>query len=892
MRGVIRGAYLVPILGLITGLPTASIGFADSAPSPPIATQPTVVVTVPGGLSGALFGQILEATFEVFTPPTESYQVRSGDTVCSILRARNYPPPCMPIVRALYRINPGLDQHADNLSPGELMSLPLFEVKPNRATASVPASTQSESQAETAEDVRLELEKTAKSAYAYFAGFASYKMSIPTLTGEQSVAIKTKLSTIPQLDAQVLNSESEAPAVLASRPGKVRPYLWKAKVESEAAAQAALSELYLALFNTGRLATRTEPFLAEDTYPSRILVRLEAWFGQPTLALDSILCDLNPNVCKRQKKPARLKDASDLFHQVAGFEPSPGVWSAKVGDAIVVPDVRIQGARTVSFLSTTQLQGKKKTISGQSSSEACAPNQSPCASFSAVAASEEIRRGVIVYDAAKSGDEESVSEKGEKTVVTIPILKADLLLAEQPLPAFSEIEHEPSYSFVDQEYKRLVNAIGQRLIAGTEISVQSNADEAGFDLDAWLKSINLVAPLDVNAHPVTIGVIDENIELHCAFSSAKMVGPGAPTTPLAPCTASPPTSQFIDLPEVTHGTHVLGMLAAHGDFVGLLDGMSWPQFYVRQYDSRQLGPAVVEALGNDLKAAVLHFDASVFNISWTYPIANTSDVIDGVIKQLDDRALFVVAAGNEELDADHEECVVFPACLAHLRSNVIAVVAVRKNPASAKFELLKESNFGAEHFDIAAPAENILSTVGVDQYGHKSGTSQAAPIVTAAAAYLFAKGRVSPQKVRQRLIYTSQIEPTLLDSVKGGVIDVAAALNTEFAFVRQKNGCSFRGRLLSADPDEVEIKLLESGSKMNVTLMFGVRRLYYRDDSDSYVILFNKRGDLKRETNATLPDASLQFENVTLADQKCSSPERTFRKVPLSDIADYIAAEE
>jgi hypothetical protein len=622
-------------------------------------------------------------------------------------------------------------------------------------------------------------------------------------------------------------------------------------------------------------------------------VRLEAWFGQPTLALDSILCDLNPNVCKRQKKPARLKDASDLFNQVAGFEPSSGIWSAKVGDAIVVPDVRIQGARTVSFLSTTQLQGRKKTLSGQSSSEACAPNQSPCASFSAVAASEEIRKGVIVYDAAKSGEQESASEKGEKTVVTIPILKADLLLAEQPLPSFSEIEREPSYSFVDEEYKRLVNAIGQRLIAGTEISVQSNPDEAGFDSDAWLKSINLVAPPDVKTHPVTIGVIDENIELHCAFSSAKMVGPGAPTQPLAPCAASASASQFIDLPEVTHGTHVLGMLAAHGGSVGLLDGMSWPQFYVRQYDSRQMGPAVVEALGNDLKAAVLHFDASVFNISWTYPIANTSDVIDGVIKQLDDRALFVVAAGNEELDADHEECVVFPACLAHLRSNVIAVVAVSKDPASGKFELLKESNYGAEHFDIAAPAANILSTVGVDQYGHKSGTSQAAPIVTAAAAYLFAKGRVSPQKVRQRLIYTAQIEPTLINSVKGGVIDVATAVNTDSAFVREKNGCSFRGSLLSVDPDDIEVKLPDNSSRMNVSVASNLKRVYYRKDSDSYIILFNKHGDLKREINATLPTATFRFDKITdLNIANCSDPERTVRAVALSDIADYIAAEE
>jgi phage tail protein X len=166
----IKGACLVLVPALVTGLLTASVAFADPASSPPSTTQPTVVVTVPGGLSGALFGQILEATFEVFTPPTENYQVRSGDTVCSILRARNYPPPCMPIVRALYRLNPGLEQHAENLSSGESISLPLFEVTANRATASVPASTRSESQAATAEDVRLESEKTAKSAYAYFGG--------------------------------------------------------------------------------------------------------------------------------------------------------------------------------------------------------------------------------------------------------------------------------------------------------------------------------------------------------------------------------------------------------------------------------------------------------------------------------------------------------------------------------------------------------------------------------------------------------------------------------------------------------------------------------------------------------------------------------------------------
>ncbi|MBX3019553.1 MAG: S8 family serine peptidase [Bdellovibrionaceae bacterium] len=91
--------------------------------------------------------------------------------------------------------------------------------------------------------------------------------------------------------------------------------------------------------------------------------------------------------------------------------------------------------------------------------------------------------------------------------------------------------------------------------------------------------------------------------------------------------------------------------------------------------------------------------------------------------------LFVAAAGNERSNSDHHKY--YPADYG--LDNIISVTAI-----DPKTEVLSSSNYGVETVDLAAPGQNILSTLPGSNYGYMTGTSQATAFVTGAAVLVMA----------------------------------------------------------------------------------------------------------------------------------------------------------
>lgn len=149
------------------------------------------------------------------------------------------------------------------------------------------------------------------------------------------------------------------------------------------------------------------------------------------------------------------------------------------------------------------------------------------------------------------------------------------------------------------------------------------------------------------------------------------------------------------------------------------------------------------------------------------------------------KTLFVAAAGND--GEDLKERRIYPASLGgEERLNLITVGSVDSNGLLSNF-----SNFGA-NVDLAAPGCNITSWI--DGEGPKvsiSGTSQAAPLVTFAAALLLSKSPASmPRAIKNRLIYSGDLirDKASRAKVWSGVrlaIPKALFVNDDFVFVRE-----------------------------------------------------------------------------------------------------------
>ena len=219
--------------------------------------------------------------------------------------------------------------------------------------------------------------------------------------------------------------------------------------------------------------------------------------------------------------------------------------------------------------------------------------------------------------------------------------------------------------------------------------------------------------------------------------------------------------------EDNHGTHGLGTIAASANngagVSGLVRGSHIKVMVLKVLGGEKgtgTTSSVIEAIryaeANGASICNLSFGGSQHDPALYAAMAGSS-------------MLFVAAAGNEGTNND-----VLPSYPASYNlTNLISV-------ANLSFDgtLHATSNTGAVSVDLAAPGTYILSTITGSRYAYMTGTSMAAPMVTAAAAMVYSYfDAASLSAVCEILLSTA--EP--LDSLKGltatgGMLDLAAAL--------------------------------------------------------------------------------------------------------------------
>lgn len=208
----------------------------------------------------------------------------------------------------------------------------------------------------------------------------------------------------------------------------------------------------------------------------------------------------------------------------------------------------------------------------------------------------------------------------------------------------------------------------------------------------------------------------------------------------------------------SHGTHVAGTAGAVSNETGVL-GVA-PEVMLHSvkvlgddggtYDTVAAGIEASTDAGHDIQ-----------NMSFG---GGDSNLVRDAMQYAATRGVVMVAAAGN--DGSCDECVIFPASA----DETIAVSATDENDDLASF-----SSTGPE-VDLAAPGVDVLSTIPDNRYGYASGTSMAAPHVSAAAAVLIASG-VSDRKDVHTLLTDSADDIGLSGSEQGaGRLNVANAV--------------------------------------------------------------------------------------------------------------------
>ena len=291
---------------------------------------------------------------------------------------------------------------------------------------------------------------------------------------------------------------------------------------------------------------------------------------------------------------------------------------------------------------------------------------------------------------------------------------------------------------------------------------------------------------------------------HCALQDARIQVHNVNTFPDA--TRVPCGTRSDAVKNRDHGTHVAGIIGARYTGTGLLGINPEARIETHELDLNgwQNDSGYVARVARQIDDMFRRTDPKpprVFNMSWKYTYQSAGDdPIATIIGKYEDRAAFVIAAGNDATDKSHL-CDVRPACLDY--NNVISVVAVDQSQIPQKWQISDKegTNFGPK-FTVTAPGDRILSSLRDNGFGQLSGTSQAAPIVAGVVSLMFAeRPELIPVDVKRRLIYSSDLY--LAGAAFGGLVDAERALDSKLDFVRLKRRGEYRGIL--ADSANTEL---------------------------------------------------------------------------------------
>jgi len=190
----------------------------------------------------------------------------------------------------------------------------------------------------------------------------------------------------------------------------------------------------------------------------------------------------------------------------------------------------------------------------------------------------------------------------------------------------------------------------------------------------------------------------------------------------------------------THGTQVLGVLAANG--IELNGAADHAEFIPIRMGCEYLLSAEIAAYEH-----VISNNVDIVSLSWGGPLYSELER-DAIYQLAQKNILVIVAAGNWEVDndriPDYPSSIDLP--------NILSVAATNENDI-----LTDWTQYGATSVDIAAPGEGFYTTYTTPKYTNADGTSFSAPLVAGVAASLMARdASASVYDIKAALMATAE----------------------------------------------------------------------------------------------------------------------------------------
>lgn len=176
-----------------------------------------------------------------------------------------------------------------------------------------------------------------------------------------------------------------------------------------------------------------------------------------------------------------------------------------------------------------------------------------------------------------------------------------------------------------------------------------------------------------------------------------------------------------------HGTHIAGIIAAKNNFVGVL-GIAYNVKIMPVKAAMASGYLNQSAIA---KAVTYAYQNGAEVINMSFGGSACSIAVQDALAAAYTRCVLVASAGNDGMYNEGLGAVPnYPAALSY----VMGVMSINLLGVESSFTNWDVKKYNGVEYELYAPGEEMVSTLPGNKYGFLSGTSMAAPVVSAVAA--------------------------------------------------------------------------------------------------------------------------------------------------------------